>query len=94
MTQEEFIKYLVDILIYPDHFEINKWDIHNFYKNDKCYFQYNSKNDTLWCSYKHVWNIFEKEYGLNDKKIEDLLKDMLIGGFNMCETILILSYNY
>ena len=94
MTQEEFIKYLVDILIYPDEFKINEYGNQYFYKDDKLHFHYNSSNDTLWCSYKHVWNIFKEKYGLNDKEIEDLLKDMLLNNFKMGGTTLILSYSY
>ena len=86
MTQEEFIKYLIDILIYSDEFKINKLNNQEFYKDDKLYFEYDSKNDYLFCSYDNVWNIFEDKYGLNYQEIKDLLKDMLVGSFNMSET--------
>ena len=82
MTQDEFIKYLVDILIYPDNFE-NNGKYQEFYKDNKQYFEYSLKYDILWCSEKNVWNVFEKEYGLNYNEIEDLLKDMLKKYFNM-----------
>ena len=86
MTQDEFIKYLVDVLIYPDEFEINGFDNQEFYKDNKWYFLYNIKNDTLYCSHDNVWNIFEEEYGLNHKEIKDLLKNMLVNTFNMSGT--------
>lgn len=83
MTKDEFIKYLVDVLIYPDHFEINKEGNQEFYKNNKWYFIYDRKSDYLCCSYGRVWSIFEEKYGLNYNEIEDLLKDMLKKYFNM-----------
>ena len=61
--------------------------INYFYKDNKCYFYYNSKNDVLYCSCGHVWNVFEETYGLNYKEIQDLLKDMLLNNFKMNETI-------
>ena len=89
MTQKEFIKYLVDILIYPDEFKINGFGDQYFYKDNKYYFQYNLNNDMLWCSSKYIWRVFKEEYGLNDQEIEDLLKDMLTKYFNMQSTKII-----
>ena len=86
MTQNEFIDYLINILIYPDLFEIDEYNDQRFYKDNKKYFEYNLKHDILWCSYKHVWRVFKEEYGLNYKEIEDLLKDMLLNTFNMEST--------
>ena len=86
MTQDEFIEYLIDILVHPDKFRIDKDGDQFFYKENKLYFEYSLKNDRLWCSYKHVWNVLNKKYGLNHKEIKDLLKDMLLKHFNMSGT--------
>lgn len=86
MTQEQFIEYLVDILIYPDEFKINEFEYQEFYKDNKIYFLYNIKNDKLYCSYENVRLIFEEKYELNYKEIEVLLKDMLVKNFNMSRT--------
>ena len=86
MIQEEFIKYLIDILIYPDEFKIDEDGDQYFYKDNKRYFLYDIENDILYCSHDNVWNIFKDKYGLDDQEIEDLLKDILINTFKMSET--------
>ena len=86
MIQEEFIKYLVDILIYPDEFKINEFDCQEFYKDNKLYFRYNQESDTLWCSYKHVWRVFKEKYGLKYEEFKELIKYMLKKYFKMEKT--------
>ena len=85
MSQEEFIKYLVNILIYPDKFKIED-KIQSFYKNNKLYFEYEMENDILWVSNKYVWSIIRKEYNINFESISDLLKQVLIKHFKMDKT--------
>lgn len=87
MSQEEFIKYLVNILIYPDNFEINELGSQEFYKDNKLYFEYNPKTDVLFCSRAYVWDIFKEKYRLNDQEIIVLLKGILVNTFNMSKTL-------
>ena len=88
MSKELFIDYLIDILIYPDEFIIDEYSNSEFYKYNKLYFNYDSLNDTLWCSNENVWLIFKEKYGLNYQEIEDLLKEMLFNVFNMNKTVI------
>ena len=42
------------------------------FKNGKCYFEI--ENLTLWCKYKHVWQIFENEFSMNYVDIQQFIK--------------------
>ena len=86
MNKTEFIEYLIDILVYPDEFKIDEFGYQCFYKDNKLYFRYNQESDTLWCSYKHIWNVFKEKCGLNNKEIKSLFKNMLLNTFNMRNT--------
>lgn len=87
MTKDEVIKYLVDILIYPDEFKIYG-NYQDFYKDNKKYFEYDSKTDVLWYTF-NVWILFEKEYGFKSNQVDlvnSILKNMLKKHFNMEST--------
>ena len=82
MNKEEFIKYIIDILIYPDEFKINN-GYQSFYKNNLCYFTYSIKFDRLCYSGE-----FEEECGFNCQEIENILKYTLSKYFKMDKTII------
>lgn len=89
-TVEEFIDFLKDILIYPDEFKTDGY-FQTFCTNGKLYFIYEPKKDRLTFSNDYIFEIFKKEYGLNDKEIQVLIKNMLKKHFNM-ETTKIYVY--
>ena len=84
-SKEEFIKYLVDILIYPDHFETNG-RYQSFSKDGKEYFNYDLINDILYYSFDNVYVIFKEKYKVPIFQIKPLLKEMVITNFNMQST--------
>ena len=82
MNKEEFIKYIIDILIYPDEFKIDEDGDQCFYKNGLCYFSYDIKNDILYYSE----DLIKKECGFNFSEIKDSLKHILLKYFKMDKT--------
>lgn len=48
-----------------------------FLKGDDCYFKYNPKFSSLWCSLDLVWRVFSEKHKLNYKEIEFLIKEMI-----------------
>jgi len=54
-----------------------------FFKDEKCFFEHNSKYDYLWCDYNNIWSVFEREYGLSHTEIQSFIKYMLEKHFKM-----------
>jgi hypothetical protein len=48
-----------------------------FFKGDICNFELNLKTDILWCSYRHVWNIFYDKYSMEYGEIQEFIKRMV-----------------
>src|ERR1035437_486994 len=46
-------------------------------KKGKNYFEQDSKNGDLWCSYGLVWSIFESAFGMKYEQIQGFVKDMV-----------------
>lgn len=46
-------------------------------ENNVEYFCLSLNSKTLWCSHKHVWSIFNKEYGMKYVDIELYIKKMV-----------------
>ena len=50
---------------------------HIFYmKDDKCYLQYNIKNQYLYVRYDGIWDVFYNQFNLEDSEIEQIMKDV------------------
>ena len=49
-----------------------------YYKNDKIYFELDKKNNTLWCNYVLVWNIFSNQKTLEYSETQRVIKDMVV----------------
>jgi len=64
------------------------------FKDDKYFFEYDSKNRNLWCSYKHIWGVFEKEYSMQYSDIQSLIK-LLVEEHFKCKGITpLLDYTF
>lgn len=50
--------------------------------DDKCLWEYDSKNRYLWIDYYRVWSILRTEYQLNDNDIQRLIKTLVEEYFN------------
>jgi hypothetical protein len=48
-----------------------------FFKGNNSWFEYNTKNKYLYCSYEFVWSVFEKEFGLKYDEIQLLIKTLV-----------------
>jgi hypothetical protein len=46
-------------------------------KNNKTYMWYDTENEMLMCSDKHIWSFFKKEFGYKDNEIRKLIQSML-----------------
>jgi hypothetical protein len=75
-TPEERFMQLVDGLeILP---KKEKWpDSLFFAKNGEIWFEWDQKNNYLWCRYDTVWRVFETEFGLNYDEIQSIIKEQV-----------------
>ena len=80
-TANEWLEKFIQIPF--DKVEVNiKNQIITYYRNGQWLFQKDLKNESLWCYYYEVWQFFEKEYGMNYKEIQALIKDVVGSAFN------------
>ena len=54
-----------------------------FFKDEKFYFEQDSKNDKFWCDYNKIWSVFQIEYNMTYYKIQSFIKDMVEKHFKM-----------
>ena len=54
-------------------------------KNGKKWFIQDLENKYLWCNYKIVWSVFEKEYNMNYEQIKAFIKNLLEIRLNLKE---------
>lgn len=54
--------------------------------DDKCLWEYDSKNRYLWIDYYRVWSVLRTEYQLNDYDVQRLIKTLVEEYFN-CEGV-------
>jgi hypothetical protein len=48
-----------------------------WYIDNQWIFQQDLKSEYLWCYYYKVWEVFEKDYGLNYQQIQDLQRSVV-----------------
>ena len=86
--KEDLFLYLIEDLV----IKIDKEKYPNsifLFKNGEVWFEIykrqDEKNGNIWCSNKHYWLVFEREYGLNYTEIQELTKDMVGKHFKLKE---------
>ena len=48
-----------------------------YFKDDKFYFEYDTKNGYFYCNYDKVWSVFETKYSMRYNEIQLFIKDMV-----------------
>ena len=75
----EDLKYKVDSEKYPNAIFL--------FKNEELWFEIykkqDEKNGYFYCSYRHYWSVFEREFGLKYAEIQELTKNMVETHFKL-----------
>ena len=73
--EQLFIDFIQDCVIKLDQ---NEYPFSIFmFKKDKYMFEYDWKNDTLWCSYDRVWSLFESKYKMSYQSLQQFIADQI-----------------
>lgn len=53
-----------------------------FFNDDTIYMELDIKSRNLWCSYRYIWSIFEKEFSMEYNDIQLFIKSRVEEHFN------------
>ena len=73
--EQLFIDIIQDYVIKNDRVEY-PFRIYLF-KNDEYMFEYDWKNDTLWCSYDRVWSVFASKFNMSYETCKRFITDQI-----------------
>jgi len=54
-----------------------------FFNDDICYMELYTKTNDLYCHYKHIWSVFEREYSMEYDDIQAIIKSQVEQHFKM-----------
>jgi len=81
-TKEEvFLEMINGLTIDTETFKKSHPNSKFFIKDKKCFLEL-EKSD-LWCDYDNIWSVFESQFDMNYKQIQDFIKDMVEEHLNM-----------
>lgn len=84
---KELLNYLTikeDKIKYPDYIF--------YFKDDRCYFEYNTKNNYFYVNYDKVWKVFETKYHMNYNDTQSFIKKLVEDHFKLRGIILGSNY--